>query len=204
MGHLPVSEALARVPPKIVLAGRQCVAAHTSPSHALVMRLRLSLTVGLAVSPVLRWARPRDQRRCGRRIHAAAAVRRARTRVNPRLEAMTVRELRPCALGCQKLRGMEQSRRWRQARARPRGRRTLPQMIVLAFSHVMTADENRSAVERANLPLSRAELDRAHAGLWTATVASMYNRSSYRPAPPKLVQRIKEDDVQGIDPYRHM
>jgi len=76
-------------------------------------------------------------------------------------------------------------------------------MIVLAFSHVMTADENRSAVERANLPLSRAELDRAHAGLWTATVASIYNRSSYWPAPPELVHRIKEDDVQGIDPCRH-
>jgi len=69
--------------------------------------------------------------------------------------------------------------------------------------HFMTADENRSAVERANLPLSRAELYRTHAGLWTATVAPMYNRSSYRPAPPKLVEGITENDVQGIDPCRY-
>jgi len=69
--------------------------------------------------------------------------------------------------------------------------------------HFMTADENRSAVERANLPLSRAELYSTHAGLWTATVAPMYNRSSYRPAPPELVEGITENDVQGIDPCRY-
>jgi len=97
--RLPVSEALARVPPTTVLAGPQCVAAHTSPPHVLVMRLRLSLTVGLAVSPVLRWARPRDQRWSSRRTQAAAAVCRARTRVIPRLKAMTVRGLQPCAHG---------------------------------------------------------------------------------------------------------
>jgi len=62
--------------------------------------------------------------------------------------------------------------------------------------------ENRPAVERANLPLTRAELDRTHAGLWAGTLAPMYTRASYEPVPPKLVAGILEDDVRGIDPCR--
>jgi len=62
--------------------------------------------------------------------------------------------------------------------------------------------DNRSALERANLPLARAELDRTHSGLWAGTLSPMYNRASYDPVPPKLVEGILEDDVRGIDPRR--
>jgi len=37
--------------------------------------------------------------------------------------------------------------------------------------HVMVDPQSRSSVERANLPLTRAELDRAHAGLLNTTLA---------------------------------
>ena len=69
--------------------------------------------------------------------------------------------------------------------------------------HVMVDRQCRSAVERANLPLTRTELDRAHAGLWTTTLAPLYNSASYLPTLAKLVDGVMEDDVRGIDPCRH-
>ena len=183
-------------------AGPQSVAAHASPPHALVRRLRLSLKIGLAVSPVPRWARPRDQRRWGRRTHTAAAVRPARTNVHPRLKAMTLRGLQFALTAASNYGAWSSS----TSASSPGPATQAPDFAANDCArqfHVITADENRFAVERVNLPLSRAELDRTHAGLWTGTVAPMYNRSFYRPAPPKLVEGIREDDVQGIDPCRY-
>jgi len=67
----------------------------------------------------------------------------------------------------------------------------------------MVDPQSRSSVERANLPLTRAELDRAHAWLWTTTLAPLYNKESYLPTLAKLVDGVMEDDVRGIEPCRH-
>ncbi|KAK1857396.1 hypothetical protein I4F81_000015 [Pyropia yezoensis] len=68
---------------------------------------------------------------------------------------------------------------------------------------VLGIKANGDALRRAYQPLPRTELDKERVSLWTSVVGPMFNRASYRPTPPALIDGIMETDLRVIDPNRH-
>ncbi|KAK1865795.1 hypothetical protein I4F81_008318 [Pyropia yezoensis] len=74
---------------------------------------------------------------------------------------------------------------------------------VARLFHVLSDPANGDALRRAYQPLPRTELDKERVSLWTSVVGPMFNRASYRPTPPALIDGIMETDLRVIDPNRH-
>lgn len=62
---------------------------------------------------------------------------------------------------------------------------------------------HKDALRKANQPMSRADLDREHVSFWTSVLGPLYNRESYRPEPPALIDGMMDVDLRGMDPSKH-
>lgn len=74
---------------------------------------------------------------------------------------------------------------------------------VARLFHVVSDPRHRTALERANRLLSRAELEKEPTGLWTSALAPAYNATSYCPTTPNLIDGIMDVDLRGMNPNRH-
>lgn len=74
---------------------------------------------------------------------------------------------------------------------------------VARLFHVVCDPMHKDALRKANQPMSRADLDREHVSLWTSVLGPLYNRESYRPEPPALIDGMMDVDLRGMDPSKH-